>query len=279
MKTVLAFGLSGQVGDALSPMLQHGSYEVLAISRKQRNSADNVVWQCAGFPHFTAPEKHYDIVVSLGPLDAFASWLSGSHIRADKIVALSSTSIISKKYSPELKERQLAESLAHSEKALQAFARQRGSRLMLLRPTLIYGAGRDQSISRFLQFAKRFHFVVLPRNAKGLRQPVHVQDVAYAVMAAINKTEKTDVDIFDLPGAETLSFKEMLLRSLQLHMPQAKAIQIPGYLFEYMVRFSTLLGMGSGLGEGFFARLGQDWVFDAEPARQWLDYRPRPFSP
>jgi nucleoside-diphosphate-sugar epimerase len=278
MKTVLVFGLSGQVGDALLPLLQQMPYEVLAISREQKKSACNIAWQCSDFSNFVAPKKHYDIIVSLGPLDAFAKWLTNSNIHADKIVVLSSTSIVSKRNSPELLERKLAESLAQSEALLFAFAQSSASRLMVLRPTLIYGAGRDQSISRFLKFAERFHFVILPRNANGLRQPVHVLDVADAVINAM-QAEKTAVDVFDLPGAEALGFNDMLLRSLQVHMPQAKVFQISEFLFESLIGIAALMGMGSGLGAGFFARLSQDWVFDDGPARQCLGYRPRTFSP
>jgi nucleoside-diphosphate-sugar epimerase len=278
MKTVLVFGLSGQVGDALLPLLQQMPYEILAISREQKESIDNIVWQCSGFSNFAAPKNYYDIIVSLGPLDAFARWLSSSDIRADKIVVLSSTSVVSKKDSPELKERNLAESLAQSEALLFSLAQQNGSRLIVLRPTLIYGAGRDQSISRFLKFAERFHFVILPSNGKGLRQPVHVLDVADAVINAM-RMENTAVDIFDLPGGESLGFNEMLLRSLHAHVPKAKVFHIHGFLFEWLVRITAFVGVGSGLGAGFFARLRQDWVFDDGLARQWLGYRPRRFSP
>ncbi len=278
MTSVLVFGLSGQVGDALLALLRDSRYRITAVSRRQRNDEKNIAWMQAGFSDFNAAGKNYDAIISLGPLDAFANWLIASAIDAKKIIALSSTSIVTKKNSPDPDERHLARVLEQSEQLLINHAEKVKAGLIILRPTLIYGAGRDQSLSRWLDVAKRFKFVLLPKHAGGLRQPVHVDDIAYAVSRALELGNPA-LMVLDLPGGEILAFDQMLLRSLHVHLPATKVLRIPNYLFRLLLQLASFSSVGRGLGPGFFARLGEDWVFDAIPARMTLGVVPRPFSP
>ncbi len=278
MNKVLIFGLSGQVGDVLLPLLSDSQYQVMAISRHTKSDAKNIIWQQADFSNFKSIDTNYDAIVSLGPLDAFVNWLISSNIKTEKIIALSSTSIVTKKNSPDPIERKLAQLLHKSEQLLLQQAEKVAASLIILRPTLIYGMGRDQSLSRLLHMAKRYKFVLLPKNATGLRQPVHAADIADALFKAL-QLPGFDRLILDLPGGETLSFGQMLLRSLQKHSPKAIVLRIPDRLFELVLRSAVFSGFANGVGPGFFARLREDWVFDAAPAYVALGYQARPFSP
>jgi len=278
MDRVLIFGLSGQVGDALVVLLRDSGYAVTAVSCQKKNDDKNIEWVQAGFSDFESTEKNYHAIISLGPLDAFSTWLASSACSAKKIIALSSTSIVTKKNSPDPNERDLARVLEASEQRLIRHTEKINAGLIVLRPTLIYGIGRDQSLSRWLNVARRFKFVVLPRNAGGLRQPVHVADVADAVFKALT-LENSGRIVLDLPGGEVLAFDQMLLRSLRASFPATRVLRIPDFLFRLLIRLASFTSVGRGLGSGFFARLGEDWVFDAIPARTMLGYDPRPFSP
>lgn len=278
MTEILVFGLSGQVGDALLPMLRESGFSVNALSREQKSRDENIIWHLAGFENFKLEDKFYDAVISLGPLDAFSIWLLTSNLQTKKIIALSSTSITTKKNSPDIEERKLSQLLDDCEQKIIRHAATMSSAVIILRPTLIYGIGRDQSLSRWLRMAERFKFVVLPRNAGGLRQPVHVEDVAQTVFNSVNTVLPSPL-VLDLPGGEVLPFDQMLLRSLKVHVPRAKVVRIPAVFFRLLIRFAGVFGFLQDIGPGFFARLTEDWLFDAEPVEQLLGCRTRPFSP
>jgi nucleoside-diphosphate-sugar epimerase len=278
MKKILIFGLSGQVGDALLPLLQTLPYQITAVSRQIQTSKNNIAWQQASFDDFQVSEKVFDAVISLGPLDQFSHWVLSSNSHIHKIIALSSTSIATKSHSIDLQEQKMAASLMASENKLLDYASATQKSVILLRPTLIYGNGRDHTISRCLAMAKRFNCFVLPKQAAGLRQPVHVQDIAAAIVSALLLQHPVNLTL-DLPGGEILPFDHMLLRTLQVHLPQAKILRIANPLFAGLLKTAGALGLISGAGPGFFARLQHDLVFNPGPAEQVLGYRPRPFSP
>ena len=147
----------------MRPLLYESDNKVIAVSRQPINDEKNIAWLQAGFENFeTDASQQYDAILSLGPLDAFSRWLESSNIQTKKIIALSSTSIVTKKNSPDPDERKLSEVLHESEQQLIQFAGKMATSLVIIRPTLIYGMGRDQSLSRWLGVARRFKCVVLP---------------------------------------------------------------------------------------------------------------------
>jgi hypothetical protein len=54
---------------------------------------------------------------------------------------------------------------------------------------------------------------------------------------------------------------------------------VPAPLFATAVALARATGRLGGFGDAALARLRQDLVFDASPARAGLGYAPRPFSP
>ena len=73
-----------------------------------------------------------------------------------------------------------------SEDKVKAWATAHKIDWIILRPTLIYGYGRDKNISEIAQVIRRFGFFPLFGPAQGLRQPIHVEDVALACCRALD---------------------------------------------------------------------------------------------
>src|SRR5690606_15681259 len=137
-----------------------------------------------------------DLLLSCGPLDAFAARFARGDVACRRVVAFGSTSVEAKRTSPDPDERALADRLRAAEARLFAT-----------------GAGRDATLTRIAALARRLRGFALPADATGRRQPVHVDDLADAAMACLD-APATHGRAYAVPGGETLAYREMVARTL-----------------------------------------------------------------
>src|SRR5690606_39187834 len=142
MRTALVFGGSGQIGAALLPRLLAAGWQVDAVSRTARTDQPGLRWHGGGFPDCVGLPVAVDAVFSCGPLDLFANWFAASSIATPRVVAFGSTSAATKADAADPAERALSRLLRDSERKLHEAAREHGVAATVLRPTLVYGAGR-----------------------------------------------------------------------------------------------------------------------------------------
>jgi len=278
VREALVFGASGQIGALLLDCLRESDWHVVAVSRDAQVDDANVRWLRGDLSRVEKLPGRVDAIFSCGPLDHFARWYAGSTIDCGRVVAFGSTSLSVKSASEDPRERSLAGRLAEGERVLFAGAARRGARATVLRPTLVYGAARDQTLTRIATFARRWHCCVLPAGATGLRQPVHVQDLARAALSACDAAGAAG-NAYPLPGGETLPYREMVARVLRALPSKPPLIELPAPLFEGALRAARAIGRGQGVGDAMVSRLREDLVFDAGPARRDFGYAPRRFQP
>lgn len=274
-RRALVFGASGQIGRPLLARLVASGWHVHAVSRQARAAGDGVRWLRGDLAHCDGLPASVDAIFSCGPLDAFARWHGEAGIDAGCVVAFGSTSMHVKQESRDSAERDVAARLREGERRLFADVALRGSVAAVLRPTLVYGGGADRTLSRIAALAHRWGRIVLPRGAVGLRQPVHVEDLADAALAAGAARVQ---GAFDLPGGEALPYREMVARVLAALDPPARLLEVPVPLFALLLAGARVAGL-RGLGEAAVARMREDLVFDATPARAAFGYAPRAFHP
>lgn len=277
MKHALVFGGSGQIGAPLLGRLLRDGWRVTALSRQAQHERPGLTWLRGDFSALPALPPRADAIVSCGPLDAFAQWYGGSRVECDRVIAFGSTSVEVKRGSADPRERDVAQRLRVGEEGVFAAAVLRSAQATLLRPTLVYGAGRDATLTRIARLAQRWGRFPLPRNASGKRQPVHVDDLAAAAFAALS-AEAAFGQTYALAGGETLAYREMVRRVLAVLDPPATLVELPSPLFNLALA-AAKLGGGTGLGEAAVQRMRNDLVFDDAPARRDLGHAPRAFVP
>ncbi len=270
------FGATGQVGAAVVEALLAEGWQVDALSRQERVDTHAVRWHRGDFANAGELHPGPDAIFSCGPLDLFADWYQRHGVPAVPVVAFGSTSLHTKQDADDAGERAVASRLQLAEAGLLRAARTRGARATVLRPTLIYGAGRDATLTRIAAMAGRSGFFLLPRDATGLRQPVHVDDLAAAAVAAVDAAA-ADGRCYDLPGGETLPYREMVVRVLAALDPSPRLIELPAGVFNTVLAAARLTGRVQGLPAGAVARMRQDLVFDVAAAGRDLGYCPRAF--
>lgn len=278
MPSALVFGASGQIGRPLLERLHDAGWEVVAVSRQARGDRPMLRWVRGDFAGMPALPARVDAIFSCGPLDHFARWYGASTIDAPRVVAFGSTSVEAKRASGDAGERDLAARLAAGESGVFSAAAARGTAATVLRPTLVYGAGTDRTLSRIARLAQRWRLFPLPADAIGLRQPVHVADLATAALAACGAFAAHG-RTYALPGGETLAYRDMVERVLAALEPPARVVTLPPPLFRALLASGQALGIARDLGGAVLGRMREDLVFDAAPARRDFDYAPRAFRP
>jgi nucleoside-diphosphate-sugar epimerase len=278
MRSALVFGGSGQIGVPVIERLLADGWRVVAVSRTMQADRGQLTWLRGDLQQAHGLPGQVDAIFSLGPLDRFSHWYAGTTVIAARVIAFGSTSVETKRDSDDAYERDLADRLRAAESRIFANARERQAGATVLRPTLVYGAARDRTLTRIARMAQRAGFFALPRAAHGLRQPVHVEDLADATLAVV------DADVaqgrsYALPGGETLDYALMVERVLAALQPPARLIRVPTPLFKAALATAHAFGKMQGLGDAALARMGEDLVFDAEAARRDFGYAPRGFNP
>lgn len=278
MRRALVFGGTGQIGRPLLAALQRDGWDLVALSRDAQPDEPGLRWLRGRLGDSEPLPDRVDAVLSCGPLDAFARWYAQSPLQAARVIAFGSTSVRVKQNSPDEAERDVAQRLQHAEDVLMATSTARGAPATMLRPTLVYGAARDATLSRIAQLAQRTRAFPLPRGATGLRQPVHVDDLAGAASACLARPA-TAGRAYDLPGGEAVPYREMVRRVLHALEPPARLLELPAPLFDLVVRVAQARGMAAGFSDAALDRMRRDLVFDSGAAQADFGYAPRPFRP
>lgn len=279
MRHALVFGATGQIGAPLIELLHADGWRVTAVSRTPQRDRPGLHWLQGTLPKLdVAVPREVDAIFSCGPLDHFAQWYASTAIDAPRVIAFGSTSIDTKRGSSDPAERDVADRLRTAERHVFERAAALAAHATLLRPTLVYGAGRDHTLTRIAALAQRWGRFVLPRGANGLRQPVHVDDLALAAFQACDAIAAQD-RAYALPGGERIAYRDMVERLLAVLQPPPKLVEVPAPLFTLALFGARAMGRIAGFGDAAVARLRSDLVFDAEPARQDFGYAPRMFRP
>ncbi|GAB3024462.1 NAD-dependent epimerase/dehydratase family protein [Oleiagrimonas citrea] len=267
---VVVFGASGSIGRFLLPQLREAGDAFTAVSRQPRDD-DAGAWIRGTLPDGVPALPEVDAVVCLGPLDHFVAWLERATLAGTpRIVAMSSMSAESKREAPLDAERALAARLRDAEARLAATCERRGLRWTVLRATLIYGDGRDRSLTPLAQRAMRWRVFPLPAG-RGLRQPVHAQDLAAAVFAALHVENAPD-RVLEAGGGERLSAHQMFAR-VRAGLPRwTLPLPVPRLALRLAARLSPRV-------RGAVARLDEDLVADNRELERRLGVKPRDFRP
>jgi len=275
-------GASCLVGRCAVSSLIQSDTKVDAFSRtpQSRPQASGVVWR--GLDALPAPRNgaisHWLCFAPIWALPEHFAMLQAYGAR--RVVAISSTSRFTKYAGSEATdaaENALAKQLEEGEERFKAWATAQGVEWVILRPTLIYGLGQDKNLSEIARFIRRFGFFPLLGEAKGLRQPIHVEDVAGASIAALNSAAAAGRE-YNIAGGETLTYKEMVTRVFLAVNRQPRFIAFPLMVFRLGVGVMRIFPRYKHWSPAMAERMNRDLVFDQANAVRDFGFIPRPFT-
>ena len=276
--TSLVIGATGIVGGHIVDQLVRAGERPFALSRSERSGSANVQWLQGDLAE--------PAILKLPPVTtlyctAHAGLLANALPRfycplLTRVVAFTSTSIITKMNSHIPAERESVRLWAEAEKQLIATCQELRVAWTVLRPTIIYDEGRDANITRLSRLIERFGFVPLAGNGSGLRQPVHAEDLAIGAIAAAASPAAAN-KIYAIPGRDTITYREMVGRIFDgLHKPR-RVVAIPPALWRTAFALARPFIADANVAMG--NRMSKDMIFDPAPAMQDFGWNPREFRP
>ena len=273
------FGATGLAGRHLAQRLADGGFEGSCLSRGTEPAPYEAP---PGFSWGSVPGKESlrvpssAVLFSLVPISALPA-LAARIDGADRLIALSTASVLFKAESSDPRERDMAQGLRRAEEEIRRFCDDRGIAWTIFRPTLIYDPGRDANVSAIADFVRRFGIFPIVRPGAGRRQPIHADDVAQAMAAATDAPAARNA-VFGLPGGETLAYREMVRRIFEalgkrpvlLHLPPGPA---------RMAFFAWRVLTGARYSAASLERMNVALTLDPAPVREALGITCRPFHP
>jgi nucleoside-diphosphate-sugar epimerase len=139
----------------------------------------------------------------------------------------------------------------------------------ILRPTMIYGTSRDRNISRLLVFLRRWP--VFPLCGNALWQPVYVEDLAEAVVAALDSPRSVG-RIYNLPGATPLHFADLVKAAARAVGRRVILARVPVEAAVIAARVTRVVSAEQ------IRRLAEDKAFSFVDASRDFGYAPRSFE-
>ena len=292
MKTpVVVLGASGQVGLFSIARLLESGRPVIAIRREPYTELQNSIegleirdWDGACElvgAGLNGGSRNYALL-SCGPIRLALQLLtrtsSGSAIPWERVVVTGTTSVHTKASSKDAQEVALVEEISATRAKIAEFCSQHSLPLSVLSPTLIYGCGMDQNLTSVYRWIRKYGFAPIARQAGGLRQPLHVDDLARTLSNAVTKSPAPDLDS-PVCGAGSIPYKEMIERVFIAAQKKRRLLRLPDSLVPMAIAIYRILAGKGQLSREMFRRQSQDMAFDDTQARETLGHIPRPFDP
>lgn len=288
-RSVGVIGATSLVGRCLLPILVESGWRVVAFTRKKfqknapLNHSDHITWQSLKDRTNIKTSSCFqadctiEYWVYAGPIWTFAEYSSMLlTYRAKRVVAVSSTSRFTKPGSSNESDQAMARKLDLGESFFCGWADTNHIKWVIIRPTLIYGLGLDRNISAIASLIRRFRLFPLLGNAHGLRQPVHVMDVASACASALSKPNPANRS-YNISGEEILTYRVMVERIFAALGKSPRFLTVPLWAFNVAAMALRPWQRFSHLSAAMAERMNLDMVFDHADATRDLGFAPRPF--
>jgi uncharacterized protein YbjT (DUF2867 family) len=261
--TILLVGATGFLGSAVAARLTERQAIALVRSTSDRSVLPTGMQLREGDLAQPLPLEDIDTLIfcasmGFGHLPAVIRQLAQAK-RVRRAIFISTTAIFTSLPSASRAVRRTAEA------AVQASALD----WTILRPTMIYGTARDRNISRLLRFIKRWP--VFPLCGNALWQPIYVDDLADAVVAALD-SPRTIRMAYNLAGAEPLLFADLIRSAARAVGRRIRLLRVPLEAAVLAARLTRVVTAEQ------IRRLAEDKAFSISGAARDFNFAPRSFA-
>jgi len=147
----------------------------------------------------------------------------------------------------------------------------------IVRPTMIYGTARDRNVSRLLRWLKKWRVMGLPSGGRALQQPIHVADVATALVTCL-LTDATACRTYNISGREPISFRDMVREAAAAVGVRPLLLPVPLAPLATLVGLAERLHIPMRLRAEQLHRIAEDKAFPHDEATRDFGFSPRSFA-
>ncbi len=147
----------------------------------------------------------------------------------------------------------------------------------IIRPTMIYGSELDKNMHKLLRFLDRSPIYPIFGNGENLWQPVHYEDLAQAMLTALEKPVAIHQS-YDLPGASPLTYLDLVYTTAAALGKKPRVVRLPIEPVRRVLRLAEYARLPLPIESEQVMRLREDKAYPYEKARRDLGYDPRGFS-
>lgn len=147
----------------------------------------------------------------------------------------------------------------------------------ILRPTMIYGTPGDRNMIRLVRWLNRWPVLPVFGNGRSLLQPVHVSDVAWAVVQSL-EAPSTIGRQFNISGAAALTYNDVVCLIAQALGRRVQCLHIPAQPVVALLQATERLGITLPIKAEQILRLNEDKAFSHAKATEAFGYAPISFG-
>jgi nucleoside-diphosphate-sugar epimerase len=274
---VFVTGATGFTGSRVVPLLLKHGYQVRCLHRAGSDCSPlrqpEIEWvegDLADTQALASSMKGTEALVNLASLgfghaDSIVSATQRAGIQ--RAIFISTTAIYT-----QLNAKSKSARLA-AERAIQTS----GLEYTILRPTMIYGSPRDRNMWRLIRLLRLSPVVPIFGDGSYLQQPIHVDDVAGAVISCLS-TDRTIGKSYNIAGRHPISYNEVVdtvatqlkKRVWKVHFPSRPAVLLLKSFEHLHIPFPFMAEQ--------ILRLNENKNFDYEAAQMDFGFDPMSFE-
>jgi nucleoside-diphosphate-sugar epimerase len=161
--------------------------------------------------------------------------------------------------------------------AAERAVRESGLEWTIVRPTMIYGSARDRNMCRLLRHLRRWRVAPIPGSGRALQQPVHVDDVAEAIVSAALRPAAVGRE-YNVSGDRPMPLRELISHAAAAVGVRPIFVPLPTRLAARALRAAERSGLVLPLRSEQLERLNEHKAFDHSDATADLGFAPRSFA-
>ncbi len=274
---ILVTGATGFTGSRVVPLLIQNGFNVRCLSRSTSDrtplSALTVEWAAGDLSNaesLTSAMHGMDALVNIASLgfghaDNIINAAKAAGIK--RAIFISTTAIFTQLNAGSKTVRLAAEDAIHSS----------GLDFTILRPTMIYGSPRDRNMWRLIRLLRISPIMPIFGDGESLQQPIFVDDVAQAVLLAL-QTDATIGKSYNIAGKAPLTYNQVIdtvaaalgKRIWKLHLPYMPIVRT--------LQFTERMKIRLPIKAEQVLRLNENKDFSYAEAQRDFGFSPRGFG-